>query len=53
MSDAHTIAVIGGADGPTAVFVTSPFPLSLIAGAAVLLLAVVAVAVFLVRKNKS
>lgn len=46
-----SVAVIGGADGPTAIFLRGGVPMSLIiVGAAVLLAVIAAVAVFVARK---
>ncbi len=50
-----SVGIIGGADGPTAIFVTSSFsPLSvlLVAAGAVLVVAAVVVAVYRHNKNK-
>ena len=46
------VAIIGGADGPTAIFVASRFAWVWYAGLAVVLAAVVIVTVLLIRKHK-
>jgi len=48
-ADKVSVGVIGGADGPTAIFVSSSVNWGLVAGAAVILAAIV---VFVIRKKK-
>ena len=49
-----SVGIIGGADGPTAIFVTSSFsPLSVLLAAAGVLLVVGAVVVAVYRHNKN
>ena len=53
-NEAASIGIIGGADGPTAVFVTAKFPPAAVMGGicVLLLLAVVGAAVALINKHK-
>ena len=48
MKEACSIGIIGGADGPTAIFVTGSFPW----GSILLCTAVLALAVYLIRNRK-
>ena len=48
MKEAMSIGIIGGADGPTAVFITGPFPWEIILLGAICL----ALCVYFYRKKK-
>jgi|GEM_PF-4865990 len=46
------MGIIGGADGPTVIYVTSGVPWGWIIGAAVVIAGVIAAAIFISRKKK-
>lgn len=49
----ESIGIIGGADGPTAIFLTSKLGLFPIAAAVVVGIVIVVISVIAIRKNKS
>ena len=46
-----SIGVIGGADGPTAVFVSSPVPWIIVIGIAVIMIGGIVAALLIAKKN--
>lgn len=52
-TQSESIGIIGGADGPTAIFLTSKLGLFPIAAAVVVGIVIVVISVIAIRKNKS